>query len=243
MGTIHVPGAGGAGALRPAIRPRLGVDGVKFRIKTWHRILFLFVWTLLVLYPNPVRLVSSVVRVLDPPTDPLAVATMLDHVPSDPAELESYVLRTYPYQYDWLTYGVPWYFPTLEEAMEKGTGDCKTRFVVLASYFEALDIPYTQTFSLSHFWLIYEGKEETPMETASNAWLVRDEEGTRLQVPREDRSQIWRVFREAFWDSMPAVRKGLLLAGLPLSLLLGIPLALLAPARAPIPARVRRPVG
>ena len=211
-----------------------------FRIKAWHRILFLFVWTLLVLYPNPVRLVTSVIRVLDPPTDPLAVTPMLDYVPSDPAELEAYVLRTYPYQYDWVTYGVPWYFPTLEEAMERGTGDCKTRFLVLASLFEAHDIPYTQTFSLSHFWLVYDGKEETPMETASNAWLVRDEEGTRLQVPREDRSQVWRVFREAFWDSMPGVRKALFLAGPMMSLLLGVPLAFLVPARAPVSAQEKR---
>ena len=201
----------------------------RFRVKLSYRILFLVLWTLLVLYPNPARLALSAYRVFDPPVDATMVQADLDSIPRDPGDLEKHVLRTYPYQYDWITYGVPWYFPTLEEAMRAGTGDCKTRFVVLASYFEALDISYTQTFSLSHYWVIYEGKEETALESASNAFLLRDEDGTRLQVPREEGSQIWRIFREAFWESMPRGRKFLLLWGPVLVLLLGTPIYIKKP--------------
>ncbi len=211
----------------------------RFRLRLWHRILFLALWTLLVLYPNPLRLAVSVYRVFDPPVDAAGVEGLLSDAPREPQALERWVLDAYPYQYDWHTYNVPWYFPTLPEALERGTGDCKTRFVVLASLFEARDIPYTQTYSLSHFWVIYEGKEETPLETASNAWMVRDEEGTRLQVPREEGSQIFRVFRRAFWESMPTLRKALLLLGLPLTAFLGVPVDLVARRRRMRAAEIR----
>ncbi|MFP4200378.1 MAG: hypothetical protein ACOCVQ_01280 [Bacillota bacterium] len=198
-----------------------------FRLRTWHRVAFLLLWTLLVLYPNPWRLVQSVHRVFEPPVGAAAVEHLLPEVPRDPAELEAHVLAEYPYRYDWTTYRVPWYFPTVDEALKRGEGDCKTRFVILASLFEALDVRYVQTFSISHFWLTYEGKEETPLEKDSNAWLVRGEDGTRLKVPREDAQQIWRIFREAFWDAMPPLRKVMFLAGVPLAALLHLPLALL----------------
>ncbi|MFO7942089.1 MAG: transglutaminase domain-containing protein [Bacillota bacterium] len=205
------------------------------KIGTRHRLAFLLLWTLFVLYPNPLRLVQSVYRVFEPPLDEEAVEHLLPGVPRDPAELEAHVLAEYPYRHDWATYRVPWYFPTVGEALERGAGDCKTRFVILASLFEALEVNYIQTFSVSHFWLTYEGKGETALETASNAWLVRGEEGSRLQIPREDTRQIWRIFREAFWDAMPPLRKALFLLGAPLAVLLHLPLGLLIRLRGGVP--------
>ncbi len=174
-------------------------------------------WTLFVLYPNPVRLALSVGRIINPPLDAGAVSELARTLPADPAQIERHILRTFPYQYDWITYGVPWYYPSVSEALEQGTGDCKTRFVVLASIYEALDIAYSQVFSLSHYWVTYEGKRETALEAQHNAWLVRDEEGSRLQVPREDGRQIWDNFVSAFWDPMPSVRRGLWFGGLPIT--------------------------
>ncbi len=181
-------------------------------------VLFLL-WTLFVLYPNPARLAVSIARILRPPLDAEAVRALAAELPGDPAYIERHILRTFPYQYDWITYGVPWYYPSVTEALGRGTGDCKTRFVVLASIYEALDIPYRQVFSLSHYWVTYEGKRETALEAQDHAWLVRDEEGSRLQVPREDWQQIWDNFVQAFWDPMPPNRKGLWFMGLPITLL------------------------
>lgn len=200
---------------------RRGVGAVRLRIKPHHQVLFLVIWTLFVLYPNPFKLGVSVARIFSPPVSPEGVASLTTELPDDPQEIERFVLKEFPYQYDWKTYNVPWYFPTVEEAVRAGTGDCKTRFVVLASIFEYLDVPYTRTVSLTHFWVAYEGKEETGIERTEYAWFISDDEGTRFQVPRERTRDVWDAFREAFWDYMPTVRKVLFVMGLPLALLLG----------------------
>lgn len=191
------------------------------RVRWRHLIAFLLLWTLLVLYPNPYRLLVSVYRMGRPPIEPAAVGELVDLAPEDPAEIERFVLREFPYQYDWQTFNIPWYFPTVPEAMENRTGDCKTRFVVLASLLEALDIPYRQTVSPTHFWIDYEGKEERGIEKQEYAWMIRDEEGTRFQVPREDADHVWDSFKRAFWEHMPAGRKVLFVSGPPLTALLG----------------------
>ena len=193
------------------------------RIKPWHQVAFLFLWTLFVLYPNPYRLAVSITRIFNPPVEADAVRDMAAaQMDSDPRDIELFVLSEFPYQYDWLTYNVPWYFPTVSEALAQGTGDCKTRFVVLASVFEALEIPYQETVSLTHFWLTYEDKEETSIERSEYAWLTRDEEGTQLQMPGERFRDVWDAFREAFWDYMPSSRKVLFSMGPILALGIGL---------------------
>ncbi len=188
--------------------------GYRFR---WVHLLFLFVWTLLVLYPNPYRLIASIGRTIHPPLAPDAVADLVDGelalVLDDPRAVEQFVLQRFPYQYDWETYRVPWYFPSVEEALERKTGDCKTRFVVLASLFEHLEIPYQKTLSLTHFWVVYEGKEEAGIERTELAWVIRDDEGVRFQRPGESARDVWDAFRKAFWDPMPFERKVLFLLG------------------------------
>ncbi|KAB3531513.1 transglutaminase domain-containing protein [Alkaliphilus serpentinus] len=188
-----------------------------------HMMIFLTMWTLFTLYPNPYRLVVTVHRFFEPAISPSAVKDILPEVKDlSPAEIEAYVIKKIPYQFDWQTYGLPLYFPTAEEAIVHGRGDCKGRFVVLASIFEALEIPYTQSFSLSHFWVHYEGKVETKLEASSNALLLRTEEGTKLQIPKEDLKEIYETLKEGFWDYMPLHRRTLFVAGLPLTILMGI---------------------
>lgn len=184
-------------------------------------LLFFAVWTLFVLYPNPYRFVVSVYRIVHPATNPAAVAELLEIAPAEATEIEKFVLEKIPYQYDWQTYGVPFYFPTAEEAMEKGTGDCKSRFVVLASLFEAKDIPYRQSFSLSHFWIDYAGKEENSMEHRENAFLLRTEDGFKIQFPRENLEDTLDVLKEGFWDYMPLHRKILFILGFPFTVVFG----------------------
>jgi hypothetical protein len=183
-------------------------------VKNRHLLLITAIWVLLVLYPNPIKLALSIQRSISPPVKSYQVQHLLSEAPADPASMERYVLTTFPYQYDWVTYGMPWYFPSVEEALAQGTGDCKTRMIVLASLFEASLIPYRQSFSLSHFWVHYEGKLETPLEMQSNAFLLRKEDGSvTVQVPREDREQIIRNIRDGFWRAMPQHRKFLLIGG------------------------------
>ncbi len=193
------------------------------QVKNTHLLVVTLLWVLFVLYPNPFLLGRSIQRTFQPPVKPEMVSVLAAEAPEQPQAIEEYVLETFPYQYDWQTYGMPWYFPTLEEALSKGTGDCKTRFIVLASIFEAKDIPYQLSFSLSHFWVNYEGKEENSWETKKNAFLMREDDGSlKLQVPREDQRQIRQNFVDGFWHAMPEHRKFLLLLGPGVNIVIGI---------------------
>ena len=147
--------------------------------------LFVLLWTLLVLYPCPTELVTSIRRLIAPPVDPQAVEKIISLLPSrkDPALVERFILQKFPYQYDWQNYNLPWYFPTAEEAMKKGTGDCKTRFIILASTFEALGISYEAFISPSHIWVYYEGKKENSIENKKAVLIRRDGEKLSLKLP------------------------------------------------------------
>ena len=177
--------------------------------------LLLVLWVLLVLYPNPFRLVQSVERLIDPGTNAAAVEATAASFPSDPAAIESAVLQNMPYSYDWEAYGMPWYFPTVDEVLEKGTGDCKGRALVLASVLEAKDIPYTLNTSPMHVWVDYEGKVETDIENQNAGFYALDPEtGERsFSLPSIDAWRVMDSFWQGFWPHMPLERKALLIAG------------------------------
>ncbi|MBI2874802.1 MAG: transglutaminase domain-containing protein [Firmicutes bacterium] len=196
---------------------------VTYKNKVWTKsLLFLAIWTLLVLYPNPHLLVLSIYRTLKPPVNPAAVESLIAHVPPQPADIDNFISSLIPYQHDWQTYNVPWYFPTVEEAVAKRAGDCKSQFIVLASMLKALEIPHRLSYSLTHFWVIYENKMEMPLERESNAFLIRSDGQTIVKVPQEEVKQIRQIFWESFWEAMPPVRKQLFLIGPFLSLALGL---------------------
>ena len=111
---------------------------------------------------------------------------------------------------------MPWYFPTVEEVLEKGEGDCKARALVLASIFELKNIPYRLNLSPIHAWVDYEGKAETSIENARVKFYQQDPEtGERwFQLPEIDLREIMDSFRRGFWHPMPDGRKALLISGL-----------------------------
>ena len=179
-------------------------------------LLVYLLWTILVLYPNPMLLARSVPRALDPPVDPSAVEAWADELPEDPAYIERRVLDEYvPYAVPWQTAGVPWYFPTTGEVVRQRSGDCQARMLVLASILEAKGIPYRVEASLDHIWVAYPGKKATAMEN-SGISLLTDEDGAReLRVPeRWDWRESYRIEKDYFWDNMPQGRKLVLFAGL-----------------------------
>jgi len=171
---------------------------------------FLFLWILFSLYPDPALLIKSVWRIFYPPVQPEAVVDLLEgNAFDDPAEMENFVLREIPYVHDWESYGVPWYFPTVTEVLEKRTGDCKSRFIVLASSFERMGVDYGISLSPTHIWAEYDGKAENITENRRVAFY--EEEGFRL--PQIDIRRSFEVFYRAFWETMPLERKILLLQG------------------------------
>ncbi len=173
-------------------------------------------WVLLVLYPNPLRLVASVQRLANPRVDPAAVQTLAESLPSEPAVIEKAVLDSVPYSYDWEAYAMPWYFPTVDEVLEKGRGDCKARAIVLASVFEVKGIPYRINSSPTHVWVDYDGKVEDELENSgAGFYQVDPQTGARsLHVPKISITEVMGTGWQGFWPPMPTVRKVLLVSGL-----------------------------
>ncbi len=195
---------------------------------------FFLAWTLFTLYPRPTDLVRSVYRVFNPPVD-AEYAAAFSHVftdtdLNDTVAIEAGVKEAFPYQYDWVTYNVPWYFPTVEEAFERMAGDCKTQLLVLASMLEARGIPYTISVSPTHVWVEYEGKRTNRIENAQVAMFTAPGAGGTpggsslsdlFRMPAElDLARSFEVFWIAFWHHMPADRKVSLAVGLMISLVL-----------------------
>jgi len=197
---------------------------IKRRIRIYG-IIFFFLWSLFVLYPNPANLGISIYRIFNPPVNAQAkgIEEILEKLPaSEPAEIEELVKGKFPYFYDWHTYNMPWYFPAVEEALLQRQGDCKTRAIILSSVFEFHGIPYTFMASPSHVWVSYEKKKEkTSNEKDEMALfsLSRESQETSSGITRSKKKlEIsfpsiipWEgypaSFLKAFWDPMPTEKK------------------------------------
>jgi hypothetical protein len=182
------------------------------------KLLFLALWILLVLYPNPRLLAYSLHRLNNPPVMPLAVSDLAGQLKDyTPCEIKEFVYSEIPYRFDWEVYNMPWYFPTLEETLQNGSGDCKARYLLFASLLEELQIPYYKSISLTHIWVGYEGKPENDLENLEASLIIVDQEGkTRLSLPRADLKRSWRTFYQGFWEVMPGDKKLLVFAGFPI---------------------------
>ncbi|MFP4644090.1 MAG: hypothetical protein ACLFM0_07030 [Spirochaetales bacterium] len=193
---------------------------------------FFFAWVLFALYPRPSDLVKSVYRVFSPPVDG-GYAVSFAHLFADmdePVDIETQVESVFAYQYDWVTYDLPWYYPTVEEAFDRMAGDCKTQLVVLASVLESRGIPYTIRVSPTHVWVDYEGKPQSRVESAELAIFTSPagnqgestvtSEGPLSRPEHFDMARSFEVFWVAFWDYMPTDRKISLAVGLFISVLL-----------------------
>lgn len=181
-----------------------------------HTPWLVLLWTLFVLYPNPVRLIVATEHAWSPPIDPQAVAELAATLPSDPRAIETIVNeQLIPYAVPWQTYGVPWYFPTATEALARGEGDCQARAVVLASLLQAKGYQVRLVGSFDHLWVDYPGKFDTPLERAELAIAQQDDAGEyQFRWPSVvEWQRSWQIERAYFWDTMPSWRGWLLVIG------------------------------
>jgi len=177
----------------------------------------LLLWTLFVLYPNPLVLLRAIGQSWTPVVDAAAVRALAATLPDDPVLIERAVLtRIVPYSLPWQTYGVPWYFPTPAEVLAAGRGDCQGRAVVLASLLQAKGIPYKLDASFDHIWVDYANKRATAIENPQVALAEKAPSGSYgFHWPAEwDLGTSWNVERAYFLDTAPGWRLALLLAGL-----------------------------
>ena len=181
-----------------------------------RRALLLVLWTLFVLYPNPRLLGVSISRAWSPPVQPEAVRALAATLPDDPRAVEAYVNdHLISYAVPWQTHGVPWYFPTVAEALERGAGDCQARAIVLASILRAKGIPARLVGSLDHLWVDYPGKHDNAIENDAIALATQQDDGRyELRWPRlVEWRKSWEIERAYFWDPAPGWRVARLVAG------------------------------
>jgi hypothetical protein len=176
------------------------------------RLLVACLFVLFVLYPNPLMLGRSIDHTVHPDVDPQAVQAVAATLPNDPRLIEKAVLtRIVPYSYDWQTSGVPWYFPTTEEALKSGRGDCESRALVLASILDAKGIPYHLRMSFDHIWVDYPGKQANAIE--NNSVVLVDQKGWHWPKQIDPRQELSDQIA-FYWTPMPPLRKTILLVGL-----------------------------
>jgi len=157
----------------------------------------------------------SIHRFINPDVNPGAVELILDDFPSDPVAIESAVRTRISYRLDWELYKMPWYFPTVEEVLKRGEGDCKARAMVLASVLEAKGIPHQLNSSPVHVWVDYEDKQETPYENPQVKFYHYDPETgeRRFQIPDIGLGRVMDSWRKQLWTPMPTDRRVLLISG------------------------------
>lgn len=178
--------------------------------------LILILWILFVLYPNPLNLVMSIDRFINPDVNPDAVEFMLNDLPSDPVDIEKAIRAKISYRLDWELYGMPWYFPTVEEVLEREEGDCKARALVLASVLKAKGISSQVNSSPVHVWVDYEGKQESTIENDQIKFYQNDPETgeKQFQIPKIALGKLMDSWRQQLWTPMPIARRVLLFSGL-----------------------------
>jgi len=152
---------------------------------------------------------------LNPPREPAAVAELAAALPDDHAAVEAFSQSRVPYHTAWDLYGLFWYFPTVEETLAAGGGDCQAEALLTASILEAKGLPYTLHYSFDHVWVDYPGRPGAGMEDPATAIASVSGDGWLRGLPdRFPLGEIVRARLEYHWDPMPPLRKILLLIGL-----------------------------
>jgi hypothetical protein len=197
----------------------------KFRL---FGIVFIFFWFFAVLYPNPSKFFITLSRFRNPPTTYLVeeLRPLLEEsFGKSPEEIKEIVKQKVPYNYDWDVYGLPLYFPSVKEIMEKDAGgDCKSQFLITASIFEYYNIEYVMLASTVHIWIGYEKRPEKINEREEVVVQEVTKDKIKIKFPEEiDWKYSGKTFYGAFWKAMPLGKKIMLYLGFFLSLFIFFP--------------------
>jgi hypothetical protein len=128
---------------------------------------FLLAVVFLTLYPHPSLFVKDIqhLRHLDAMPDPdspalapwareLAAQLPANATPRQRIDIvQKFVYEKVPYAFDWDTWGVADYLPTVSEAVAKGRGDCGTRALIAASLLQRYDPTARMVTDCKHMWV------------------------------------------------------------------------------------------
>jgi len=146
-----------------------------------------------VLFPSPRLLIRQVHRLahLDRMIEPDApgldalIRQLQADLPADATRrqiqrrVQALVRKTIPYDWDWNTWGVADYIPTVAELLDKGREDCDGRAVLAASLLRRLGQPASLATDLRHVWVAV-GKDEL-MGPGGAKSAVSTPTGTRVR--------------------------------------------------------------
>jgi hypothetical protein len=182
-------------------------------------LLAVILWVGAVMYPNPAKLVVSLERLRNPPTDAQAATAFAQGLPDDYKAIENFALDYVQYRTSWALYGSPWYYPTLKEVISQRAGDCEGRALLFASILEAKKLPYTMRYSFDHVWVDYPGKNGQGIEDPGTSFVSTSGNGWWGRLPHIPLWSTIKVRVGYHWTPMPVDRKTLFLLGV-----FGIPL-------------------
>lgn len=167
-------------------------------LRWWKRlplkVALMAITVLVVCFPYPGQLVRHIQHWSDPnaliePDAPALLplyeelAPQLSPEQSPPEALrvvEQFVYKKLPYEWDWNTWGVSDYMPTVSEALEKGREDCDGRAVVAASLLAKLGFKAQIVADFAHVWVWTEqGQTMSPGKAA--VVKVTKEHGVELE--------------------------------------------------------------
>jgi hypothetical protein len=188
----------------------------RWRRLVWHLLVLIFVvlWIGAVVYPDPRPLVTSIERLQHPPVDAAAVSSIAATLPNNQKAIEDFSLDYVTYTPAWTVYGLPWYFPNVQEVLRDHAGDCQARALLAASIFEAKGMPYTLRYSFDHVWVDYPGKVAADMEDPSTSFVADSGRGWLAKLPT--RIPLWSIIKvrvDYHWTPMPLLQKIIILLG------------------------------
>jgi hypothetical protein len=177
-------------------------------------VLFVGLWIGAVVYPDPRPLVTSIARLKSPPVDAAAASGVAATLPDDYKVIENFSLDYVKYRPAWTVYGLPWYFPTMQEVLRDHAGDCQARALLAASIFKAKGMPYTLRYSFDHVWVDYPGKLAPAMEDPATSFVADDGRGWLAKLPAH--IPLWSIIKVRVgyhWTPMPLLQKIMILLG------------------------------
>lgn len=153
-------------------------------------------------------------RLKTPPVDAPAVAAIAATLPDNYMLIEDFSLDYVDYRSAWSVYGLPWYFPTVNEVLRDHAGDCQARALLAASIFEAKGTPYTLRYSFDHVWVDYPGKFPPAIEDPATSFVADSGKGWLAKLP--SRIPLWSIIKVRVgyhWTPMPLLQKIMTLLG------------------------------
>ena len=103
---------------------------------------------------NPNALIEPDAPALAPLAEELRAQVSLTEAPKKVlGQVEQFVYKHVPYEWDWNTWGMADYLPTVDEVLEMGREDCDGRAVVAASLLKNLGYDARLVTDFAHVWV------------------------------------------------------------------------------------------